>query len=200
MKIIKEENLNLDEIVEELRQGAVIVYPTETCYGLGCDASNQAAVDKIFAIKKRQKDKALLVIADDPSTMINYVEWNEQLEQISEKYWPGPLTVVVETRPNCGLATGVEAEDKTVAFRITDHPLASTLSKVLGKPIVSTSANIAAAESPYDIESVRKMFEGMDQQPDVVIDSGILPHKIPSTIIKLNNGNFEVIRQGEVVV
>ncbi len=74
MQIIKQSDLQIHEIIEALKIGATLVYPTETCYGLGCDATNQAAVDKIFAIKKRDTKKSLLVVAHDPSLMMRYVK------------------------------------------------------------------------------------------------------------------------------
>lgn len=197
---IESEKINVSEIGDLLKKGDTIVYPTETCYGLGCDASNQAAVDKIFEIKKRDKHKPLLVIAHDPSVMMRYVEWNPLLDDLAEKYWPGPLTIVARAKENSGLARGVIADDNTIAFRITAHSLATELCEVLDKPLVSTSANIASMDNPYDIEHVVGMFKNADTQPDVLIDAGVLPHQTPSTIIKINNGEVEVIRQGQIII
>ena len=200
MQVIKQENLNVDEIVEALKQGKVIVYPTETVYGLGCDATNQNAVDKIFKIKQRQQEKSVLVVASNVDMMVDYISWSKKLHELSDKYWPGPLTVVVSARPENELAHGVVAGDGTVAFRITDYPLAVELSKKLDKPLVSTSANISAQESSYDIESILKMFVGQEFQPDIIIDAGELPHHAPSTIVKVDGENLEVLRQGELII
>lgn len=200
MNIIKQENINIDEIVDALREGKTIVYPTETCYGLGCDATNAEAVNKIFQIKQRQKNKPVLVVASEPSMLMECVKWTPTLERISEKYWPGPLTVVTQTSGCAHLAPGVVADDSSVAFRITNHPLAAELSKKLGKPIVSTSANLAHQESPYDVEVILRMFENNEHQPDIIIDAGPLPHHSVSTVIRLLVDKIEVLRQGEVVV
>lgn len=201
MNVISEDNIDLDNVISSLEAGDTIVYPTETCYGLGCDATNQQAVDDIFAIKHRQKEKSVLVVAPDMSMMIDHIKWTPALEEIANQYWPGPLTVVVDVLSTSDLAEGVIAADGTIAFRITDHALAKELSEKLGKPLVSTSANLSALQSPYDIADVLTMFEGQDHQPDMVIDAGKLPHKSPSTIIRIfADGQTNVLRQGEIIV
>jgi L-threonylcarbamoyladenylate synthase len=200
MQIIKQENLNVDEVVEILKQGKIIVYPTETVYGLGCDATNQEAVDKVFKIKQRQQNKPLLMVVNDVNMITEYVDWNEKLEELGQKYWPGALTVVTQAKSDCNLVRGVLAEDGTVAFRITEHHLASEITEKLDKPLVSTSANITAQESSYDVESVVRMFENQEFQPDIIIDVGELPHRSPSTIVRVTGDRVEVLRQGELII
>ncbi len=200
MNIVLQQSISIPDIVSDLKSGKAIVYPTETCYGLGCDATNQLAVDKIFSIKKRQNEKSVLVVAPSISMIIEYIDWTPALQKIADNYWPGALTVVTKAKNNCTLAKGVIANDGTVAFRISSHPFVTTLSEALEKPLVSTSANITSQESPYDIESVLKMFENSSPQPDIIIDAGILPHKNPSTIIRLDNDKITVLRQGEIII
>ena len=201
MEVIKEKGINIEEISQKLKSGQTIVYPTETCYGLGCDATNGGAVDKIFKIKSRQEDKPVLMIVSDIAMAMEYVEWSERLDKLAKLYWPGAFTVVVRALSDSGLAKGVVAQDGTVAFRVTNHPLSSQLSQSLNKPLVSTSANIASMESPYDIETVLDMFATSDSQPDLVIDAGTLTHKSPSTVVRINeDGGLEVLRQGEVII
>lgn len=200
MEIIKQENLDIGQIVTELKNGATLVYPTETCYGLGCDANNTEALDKIFKIKNRQKNKSVLVLVPDLAMILPYIEWNSTLQNLADKYWPGPMTIVVQTKPECPLIKGVVNEDGTIAFRVTSHHLALEISKKLNSPLVSTSANIAELESPYDIESVLKMFSDSVLQPDFVIDAGTLPHQSPSTVVRVKNDKLEVLRQGELIV
>ena len=210
MQILKQENLDTLHIVEELKNGKTIVYPTETVYGLGCDATNQEAVDKIFKIKKRQENKSVIVLVPSVAMAMAYVEWNEKLEEISQKYWPGPLTVVMQVKSDCGLAKGVVAEDGTVAFRVTGHALCSEISEALNRPLVSTSANISSQKSPSDIKDVLETFstqggpvldgEKSDVKPDIVIDAGELPYQSPSTVVKIIDNKVVVLRQGELVV
>lgn len=200
MKIIPLEQLDIDSLVADVQQGKTVVYPTETCYGLGCDATNAAAVERIFAIKQRQKHKSVLVVVPHVSMIMDCIVWTPTLQRIADTYWPGPLTVVVPIRETCALAPGVVADDATVAFRVTNHPLAYAITSALGKPIVSTSANISSQESPYDIEAVLGMFREQSVQPDICIDAGSLPHQSPSTIIKLTGERIEILRQGELLV
>ena len=200
MNIIKKQDLDITTIVSSLKNGETLVYPTETCYGLGCDATNEGAVNKVFEIKSRQKNKALLVVAADISMMMKYVIWNETLQRIADRYWPGALTVVAKSAQDSLLPAGVVAEDDTIAFRITNHHLAAEISKSLGGPLVSTSANVAELESPYDISAVVQMFQNNEHQPDTIIDAGELPHHSASTIVRVSDNKIEVLRQGEVVV
>lgn len=199
MEHIAQSDVSLDMIATRLRAGEVLVYPTETCYGLGCDATREDAVQRIFAIKKRQQEKSLLVIFPDQSMAMQYIAWNPTISQLAEKYWPGPLTVVAPLRHGISLPHGVVASDRTIAFRISSHPFVQALASALQAPLVSTSANIASMKSPYDIGAVVAMFEGQSEQPDIVIDAGSLPHHAPSTIVAIQeSGACVVLRQGEV--
>ncbi len=200
MEVIPIEKIDIKKIVAALKKGKTIVYPTETCYGLGADATNEKAVAKLFAIKKRQKEKSMLICMPDVSMVQEYTAWNEQLHTIAQRYWPGPLTVVVDRFEDVVLASGVIAPDNTIALRITAHPLASAVTSGLGKPIVSTSANISAQESPYEIAQIIDTFAHEKYQPDIIIDAGDLPHQNPSTIITVSNQGVQVLRQGEYTI
>lgn len=170
MKILTKNHL--DEAVEFLKEGKTLVFPTETSYGLGCDATNQEAVDKIFKIKGRRSDKPLLVVVPSVEMAKKYLFWNDLLQGLADKYWPGPLTIVGEynkgrvsndaTRHDSAesktLAMGVVAADNTIAVRVTDFPLTKFLSEKLGRPLVATSANLADAGNIYDIKKIKEIF------------------------------------------
>lgn len=214
MIIIAEKDVIISDIVSALSEGKTLVYPTETCYGLGCDATNPAAVKKVFALKGRAKEKSLIVIVHELSAMAPFIEIIPALRALAERYWPsfakatpgkpGALTVIVPlspyterphpTFPDRGgaLAPGVVALDGTVAFRVTSHPFAHALCEAFGKPIVSTSANVSGGPNPYTIEEA--------VAADIGIDAGELPRRAPSTVVRLRGEKIEVIRQGEVVV
>ena len=159
MRVVKQKDCDITEISSALLRGETIVYPTETCYGLGCYATNQAAVDKIFRIKGRREDKPLLVIVPNTKMVQEYAEWATLLSDIEQRYWPGPLTVVVTAKKDCGLADGVVAKDGTIAIRVTAHPLARGIVESLGKPLVSTSANRSGVR--------RKWRRSSSQRPEV---------------------------------
>lgn len=201
MEVIKIDKIKLEELVDKLKQGAVIVYPTETCYGLGCDATNEEAVTRVFRIKKRQQTKTVLVLMDESEMAMRYVDWNPVLEKIANRYWPGPLTVVTKIRNGVSLPKGVEADDRTMAFRVSSHPLVESIVSRLGKPLVSTSANIQSLANPYDVKQVVAMFAESLEKPDIIIDAGELPNHSPSTVVRVNKrGGLEVLRQGEIIV
>lgn len=198
MKVINNEQLSI--AVECLKRGKVLVFPTETSYGLGCDATNQEAVDKIFKIKERKKGKSLLVVVPTVEMGKKYLVWNNLLEKLANKYWPGPLTVVGRAQPNCGLASGVVSAEGTLALRVTNHPIPKFLSESLGKPLVATSANIAAAGDMYNAQEIAKLFENKENKPDLILDYGTLPKNLPSTIVSAVDDELKIIRQGDLLI
>ena len=189
----------MTDVAEALEQGTTLVYPTETCYGLGCDATNAEAVERIYAIKGRTKEKSLILLADSLDMMAPYIDISPRLKEIEQKYWPGALTVIVPIQGN-RLAHGVVAGDGTIAFRVTSHPLAQKIVHALGRPLVSTSANVAGGPNSYSADDVLSAFDAAETQPDVVIDGGILPVRAPSTVVRLRGDKIEVVRQGEIIV
>ncbi len=191
MKVLDQKNLA--EVVEALQSGQTAVFPTETSYGLGCDAANQGAVDKIFKIKERKSDKPLLVVVPSIEMARKYLVWNDLLEDLANKYWPGPLTVVGEYNEEENLAAGVVATDNTIAVRVTNFPLTKFLSEKSGRPLVATSANLADAGDVYDSKKITI-------KPDILIDGGELPHNPPTTIVSVVNDNLQILRQGQIKI
>lgn len=191
MKAVNQKNLL--EAVEALQSGQTIVFPTETSYGLGCDAANQEAVDKIFKIKGRKSDKPLLVVVPNVEMAKKYLVWNDLLEDLAGKYWPGPLTIVGQWNSQENLAKGVVTADNTIAVRVTNFPLTKFLSEKLNRPIVATSANLADAGDVYD-------FKKIAIKPDILIDGGELPKNSPTTIVSVVKNNLQILRQGQIQI
>ena len=185
--------------VELLNQGKAIIFPTETSYGLGCDATNQEAVDKIFKIKGRGRDKPLLVVVPTIKMAKDYLEWNETLGELAKKDWPGALTIVVRVKPS-NLAKGVVSKDGTVAIRVTAAETPKYLSEQIGKPIVATSANLADVGDVYNSDELIEMYTDKEFFPDAIIDVGVLEKNPPTTIISVVGGNIKVLRQGEIKI
>lgn len=201
-----------EEAIELLKSGKTLIFPTETSYGLGCDATNQKAVDQIFKIKGRPDNKPLLVVVPTVEMAKEYLEWTPLLEKISKKYWPGSLTVVgllksKKSQKNENvlkkikpLAKGVVSKFGTVAVRVTRAEVPNYLSKELGHPVVATSANVAGLGDLYYSTDVLNMFEERKVKPEGFLDAGILPKNLPTTIISVVNNKVEVLREGEVKV
>lgn len=194
--------MKLDEAVHILKNSGVIVFPTETAYGLGADATNERAVERLMAIKGREGWKTPPLIAADREMVEQYANLSPTMHRLADEYWPGPLTLVVPT-PGVGqhrvLANGVVREG-TIAVRVSSHKLVQELSRELGAPIVATSANVAGQPSCYDVASVRAQFATHLLQPDFYLDDGPLATQKPSTIVAEQDGELVVLRQGEIIV
>ncbi len=200
MKIIqvdlnKDYSTAIEEAVRVLEAGGVIVYPTDTIYGVGGNALDEKAVRKVFDIKERQLSKPLPMI-------IRSIKWAKELayvkkgdEDILHKVWPGKVTVVLNKKdivPDI-LTSG----HKTVGLRIADYPLVDQLLKLFGHPIVSTSANISGEEGTGNIHKIIDSFSGkLSRQPDLVLDVGILPKSEPSAILDLTGDKPKISRVG----
>ena len=183
---------DIAEAVKVMRAGGVILYPTDTVWGIGCDATNAEAVAKVYAIKKRAESKAMICLVDSDNRIQRYVRnvpevaWD--VMTMSEK----PTTVILDGAD--GLAKNLIAEDGSIAVRITQEPFSKALCYRMQKPIVSTSANISglpAAQNYCDIS------EEIREAVDYICTSRRQehqPHK-PSSIIRIRqNGEFEIIR------
>ncbi len=188
----------IQEITHCLLHGQTAVFPTETSYGLGCDARNVEAVEKIFAIKGREKTKSLLVIVPSVAVAREYLEWNDKLEELAHKHWPGPLTVV--SRALTGkLPPGVVSSEGTLALRVTGDIWLQSLTTNLGEPLVGTSANISGApQEIYKLEEVQQEFLGQEIKPDLIVEGGVLPKNLPTTIVSVIGGELKILRQGEL--
>ncbi len=195
MKILNKENIN--EIVSAVKKGKVLVFPTETSYGLGCDATNQESVDKIFKIKKRSNSKSLLVVVDSIKEAKKYLKWSGVLEKISQRYWPGSLTVVSDSCLNNNLSVGVAGEDNTLALRVGEDDFLKEICHNLDYPLVATSANIAGEGNIYKFEEIKKVF---DKEDVVLVDGGNLQVVPSTTIIKIKDEKLTVLRQGSLKI
>lgn len=195
---------DLQAALRVLRQGGIIVYPTDTVWGIGCDATNPEAVARIYALKKREDSKSMLVLLDSAAKLDYYVDVPESAEMLlqtacdedsssqSDCSPAKPLTIIY---PNARhLAPNLIAEDGSVGIRITKEPFSNALCAQLKRPIVSTSANISGEPTArYYKEIVRLILDHTDYVCLFRRDDET-PHE-PSTIIKINADNsFKIIR------
>lgn len=186
---------DLHEAVRVLREGGVILYPTDTVWGIGCDATNEAAVQRIFEIKHRADSKSMLVLLDGAGKLQGYVErvpdtaWT--LLEVSEGQ--KPMTIIYPKAKN--LAHNLLAEDGSVGIRITQEPFSRALCEQLRRPVVSTSANISG-------EPAAKVFDEIVQEILDAVDYVCMyrrndktPHQ-PSSIVKIDEAeHITIIRQ-----
>lgn len=180
----------VNRVVECLKQGGVIAYPTDTIYGLGCDIFNKKGVKKIYQIKQRDPRKPFSFICADLSDVSNYAQVSNFAFKIMKRYLPGPFTFVLEaTRVVPDVLT---TRQKTVGIRIPDNPITLSIVRELGHPIVTTSVNISGEESHCDPFIIDQQ---VGKQLDMVVDGGNLLGE-QSTVISLIDDQVEVLRQG----
>lgn len=180
-----------------LKRGGVVLFPTETAYGLGADATNPRAVRRVYEIKGREPGKTPPLIVASRAMAEEYAEIPEALRPLVEAHWPGALTVVGKVGK--GLASGVVRSDGTVAVRVSPHPVALALSKGLGFPIVATSANVSGLSPCYSVNVFLKQLRAAGHpEPDAIVDVGAIPRRKPSTIVTVKKGKIVVVRQGSV--
>jgi L-threonylcarbamoyladenylate synthase len=186
--------------VSVLRRGGVIAYPTETTYGLGCDPRNAKAVARIYHIKGREKNKPFLLVAADVKQAKRVADFGTpgqaSVLRITRKYWPGPLTLVLPAR--CGLAKAIAPRGE-VAIRVSSAEFVRAVCRAYGFPIVSTSANRSGEPDARSGLAILKMFSSASLQPDLLLDSGSLPRRKPSTVARISHdGSIEILRRGAV--
>jgi L-threonylcarbamoyladenylate synthase len=182
----------IEKTVKVLKAGGTILYPTDTIWGLGCDASNQKAVDKIYKIKKRIEGKSLLILVDSPERINDYVKEANQLALDLVSTYNKPLTVIYPGAKN--VAKGVAAKDKTIGIRVAQDEFCRQIIAGLGKAIVSTSANISGFTPPIRFQQIS---EEIKSSVDYVVDLHrfLIRDLKPSRIIRVkDNGDFEIVR------
>jgi L-threonylcarbamoyladenylate synthase len=196
MRIAKK--IKTDEIVSLLKKGGVVVLPTDTAYGFSCDFKNKKAIQKIYNIKGRPEHKPFLFMASDLKMAEEFFVLSPEEKKLAKNHWPGPLSIILSTKK--GLAHRATAEGgKGVGVRVPDDNLCRKIIKKLGRPIVTTSANISGKETPYSIPEILKQF-GNEDFADLVVDAGKLKKVKPSTLIKIEKGKVVVLRQGPVKI
>jgi L-threonylcarbamoyladenylate synthase len=179
--------------VDLLRKGKVILYPTDTIWGIGCDATQAKSVERIYRIKERVESKSMIILLDDAQKLPNYVSKVHPVAYDLIERYQEPLTIIYSHAVN--LAKNVVAADGTIAIRVVRHDFCREMIHLLGRPVVSTSANVSGQPAPIVFSQItRDIREKVDYTVEYSRDVMVRPK--PSTIIRLlDNGEFEVIRK-----
>lgn len=206
MRILPVTSLAIDEAIDILRQGGLVVHATETCYGLTCDLTNPHAVRKIFDCKIRPYTQPISALFTSVEQANQYVDFSDEALKLASQHLPGPLTLVLPLKPDAHPTLFVSAtqessqKDSTIGVRISSYPLARQLVEKFGKPIATTSANVHGLANPYSAQEVEKQFLKNEHQPDLIVDSGIIPLVQPSTVVEVRDGEIIILRQGSTKV
>ncbi len=178
----------VDQVCKILQQGGVIVYPTDTVYGLGCMISNKKGIERIQTIKKSQKPKSIML--PDISTIGEYAKVSNESFRLIKSLVPGPYTFIL---PATRLVPKLlQSNRKSIGIRIPDHWFCLDILKQVGEPILTTSVPMSTEQLHIDPLMIENDFGHM---VDAIVDSGILPD-IPSTVLSMEDDNFEVVRTG----
>lgn len=211
MNVVTLTKENFDDIVDQaatvIKNGGVVVTPSETQYGLCTDPSNEQAVDKVYAIKGRDFNNPLGLIAGNMDMIHTYFLVNETEKTLMNTFWPGPLGLQLRitddfliqkitklTRRDSYDENHPEANKKVI--RISSNDVLRTLAEKIGWPVISTSANISGQPGCYDTSSVIAQLEQQEIQPDLIIDAGELSQTPPSTMIDATQKPHQIIRKG----
>lgn len=180
----------INKAIEVMREGGVIIYPTDTVYGFGCDIFNRDALERIYTIKNESTTKLFSFIISDFKDIATYAKVSDYAYKTMKKLTPGPYTFVLPAAKE--VPKKLWTKRKTVGIRIPNHNIALTLAKELGNPIISTSVTNRKGDVLFDPEEIRVVF---NTQVDLMLASGAL-EGVPSSIIDLSGDEPEIIREG----
>ncbi len=202
MKFITHNLKNTEEIVkktiEVLKNGGLVVFPSDTVYGLLVDAKNQKAVEKLIKFKNRPPGKPISVFVPNLEMMEKYVSVDNRKKHLLKELIPGPFTVILESKHK--VESLLESEKGTLGVRIPDYPLITKLVGVFAAPVTATSANLSGRSPHYSVESlINELGKDKKEFIDLVIDAGKLPRNKPSTIIDLTEPKVRILRKGEII-
>jgi L-threonylcarbamoyladenylate synthase len=184
----------IEKAVNTLKDGELVITPTESVYGLVADPLNPDAIAKVYKIKQRSPDLALSIHLADPAEIKNWVDHiPAAAKPLIEQYMPGPLTLILPKASH--VPTSITGGKNTIGVRCPDHPIAQALIRGVGHGLIMTSANISGEKSPITANEAR---EQLGTQVDIILDDGPCQHGIASTIIDATVEPMKVLRQGSI--
>ena len=187
----------ISKAIEVLNNGLGVIYPTETCYGIAVDATNQEALNNLLKYKTFRGSKPISVAVSDIQMAERYVDVNEMAKNIYDNYLPGPITVISKSKGI--LNPPVVSKEGGIGIRIPDYKFDLEWIKEFGKPITATSANSSYRPHPYSIEQLEKELPKKSQKlVGLCIDAGELPKNVPSTVVDTTMNSLSVLREGRI--
>lgn len=183
----------MDNIVDIIKNGGLVIMPTDTVYGIIGDATNEDVIKKVFDIKKRDFNKPLLMLVNGTDMLKRYVDNVRELEQnIIDKYWPGPVTIVFN-KNNC-VSNLLTANQDTVGVRYPNNELLLDIISKINRPLLSTSVNISGKSNVIDLKNIE---DEIRNSVDFIMDGGVCDN-LASTIIKCKDDEIVVLRKGAI--
>ncbi|MBE0518767.1 MAG: threonylcarbamoyl-AMP synthase [Thermoplasmata archaeon] len=183
---------DVDELIAVLKAGELIVFPTDTLYGIGADPFKESSVKKVFIAKNRPFDMPLSIAVSNEKMMESVAVLNEKARAVIRMYMPGPITIMLAKKPS--IPDILTSGSNLVGIRIPDHPLAIRLIDRFG-PITATSANLHSQKDPVDASISKK---DLKDHIKICVDCGKTKYAAPSTIVDVSDGEVDVIRKGVI--
>ena len=185
--------MDIERICNVIDAGGLVITPTDTIYGIMADALNETVIKKVYEVKKRSFDKPLIVLMNSFEMVEQYIEELSKIERkIIKRFWPGLVTIIF--KKNDRLSNLLTGGNDTIAIRIPDNKDLLKIISKLNRPVISTSANITGTEVITSIEMLEK---DLIDKIDYIEDGGILNNE-SSTIIRIDNGNLIIVREGKI--
>lgn len=182
----------VDNSISVLTKGGILVYPTDTAYGLGVNALNINAIKNLYLIKQRDLEKPTHIVVKDLKMLKKFAYTNKRLDLLLTKIFPGPFTAILNRKNT--LPKLLNKTNKTIGIRIPDHKFTSELFKRIDFPITTPSANIQGGVTPYKLSDTKKSLP--NEKIDLYIDGGFIKSSKPSTIIDFSGNELKIIRPG----
>jgi L-threonylcarbamoyladenylate synthase len=183
---------SISQAAAVIKAGGVIAFPTDTVYGLGASAFQEAAVERIYEIKERSREKAIPILIGNPEDLsLISAAPDQRVTQIINQFWPGALTLILPISPDL---PGNLSAAATIGVRIPDHDLTRELLRATG-PIAATSANLSGQESALTAQDV---FQSLGGKIDLILDGGRSPGGEASTVLDLTSPNPDILREGPI--
>ena len=190
------EESDVARAIAALRAGGIVVYPTETLYGLGCDATDESALRRLAALKGRDAAKPISVLVASRARLDDVAaKPSAEAERLMDAFWPGPLTIVFRARPE--LSPVLTGGHETIGARVSPHPVARALAEGLDRPLTATSANPGGEPPPSTAGAARDYF---GDAVDAYVDAGATPGGAASTVVDCSGAAPVVLREGAVSI
>jgi len=185
---------SLAEAVAVLNRGGVVAFPTETYYGLAVDPYNETALRRLYQLKRRESEKAILVLIENPDKIHSVAAYvPDEYIPLMARYWPGALTLIFPAKRS--LSAILTGHTGTVGVRVSPHPLARALVQTFGKPVTATSANLSGQTPACSARDVKNIF---GERVDYIIDGGKTIAGRCSTLVGIRNMKLTILREGQV--
>ena len=184
---------SIRKAIDIIKEGGLIVFPTDTVYGIGCNPFDEKAVERLFQVKKRDKDKPIPILVSSRKKAEEIAEFGNFAKKIARQHWPGALTLVLPAKAN--VPPMLRGRGDSVGIRIPNHPLALLLIRATGGYLTGTSANLSGKKPACTSEEAKKQLGG---KVDMILDGGRCAIGVSSTVAEVTSNRPRILRQGTV--